>query len=187
MSLRKEREDVYISEADYLYEEHHVTEFRNEYIDGYVYAMVGESANHHHLSSNISASFHSHLKKSSCNAFQSGFKVKIGAKYFYPDVLVRCDKEDEYCTEKPTIVVEVLSPSTFKYDRMFKVDIYKKIPSLIECVIVEQNKCFIEVHQRIDENTWNYATYSFGDDVYFKSIGLTLSVEEIYTDVEMKS
>jgi len=182
MSLKKE--DVFISEADYLHEEHHITEFKNEYVDGYIYAMVGESANHHRLSGNLSTSFHTHLKELSCEVFQSGFKVKVGTRYFYPDVLVRCDNADEYYTEKPTIVIEVLSPSTFKYDRSFKVNAYKKIPSLVECVIIEQNKCFIEVHQRVDENTWGYAAYGPGDDVHFESIGLTLSVEEIYTDVD---
>lgn len=181
MSLKKE--DVHISEADYLHEEHRVTEFRNEYVDGEVYAMVGESANHHRLSVNIVTEFSYHLKDIPCDAFHSGFKVKIGTNYFYPDVLVRCDRDNDYYTEEPTIVVEVLSPSTFKYDRSFKVDVYKKISSLIECVIIEQDKCLIEVHQRVG-GIWNYAAYTSGDKIQFESIGLTLSVKEIYTDVD---
>lgn len=180
------KENVCVSEADYWHEEHYVTEFRNEYVDGRIYAMAGESANHNHLSGNMCRRFGNHLESSLCKAFFSGFKVKVGANYFYPDVLVFCDDEHEYYTDKPTIIVEVLSPSTFKYDRLFKVDAYKKIPSLIECIIVEQDKCLVEVYYR-RKDVWTHTVYGLGNDVHFKSIGLTLSVEEIYTNVEMKS
>lgn len=181
MLLRKE--DVRISEADYLHEEHYVAKFKNEYIDGQVYAMVGASDNHNYLTGNMFALIKSHLKGSPCNVFQSDFKVKVGAKYFYPDVLVRCDKQNKFYTEKPILIIEVLSPTTFKYDRSFKVDTYNQIPSLVEYVMVEQDKCLIEVHHRRDK-VWNCTVYGIGNDIHFNSIGLTLSVEEIYTDVD---
>lgn len=178
-------EDVLISEADYLTGEI-LTEFKNEYIDGHIYAMVGESVNHHRLSGSVYASFYNHLSESSCDVFHSGFKVRVGAKYFYPDVLVACDTEDDKYTENPTIIVEVLSPSTARYDRSFKLSTYKQIPSLIECVIIEQKKCLIEVHQRIDgTDTWSYAAYASGDNIHFKSIDLTLSVDAIFRNVNI--
>lgn len=181
MSLRKE--DTYISEADYLAGEL-CAEFKSEYIDGHIYAMVGASANHSYLAGNVFRFFGNHLENSPCNAFISDFKVKVGARYFYPDVLVRCDNEDEYYTEQPTIIIEVLSPSTRKHDRSFKLDTYKNIPSLIEYVMIEQDKCSIEVYQRTDAKLWNYTVYVFGDEIYFKSVGLTLSVEAIYKNVD---
>lgn len=180
MSLRKE--DVRISEDEYLRGEHHA-EFKSEYIDGYVYAMVGASANHNCLSVNIVTEFNRHLKGLPCNVFQSDFKVKVGAKYFYPDVLVRCDKKDKFYTEKPTIIVEVLSPSTVRYDRTVKLAAYKQIPSLVEYVMIEQDKCLVEVYHRMDE-IWSRTVYGIGNDIHFNSISLTLSVEDIYTDVD---
>jgi len=51
--------------------------------------------------------------------------------------------------------------------------------------MIEQNKCFIEIHQRVDD-TWNYAAYVSGEVVHFKSIDLTLSVDEIFKNVDRK-
>ena len=181
MSLKKT--DIFTSEAEYLHEEHHHAEFKNEYVDGQIYAMVGASANHNCLAGNLFALIKSHLKGSPCNVFQSDFKVKVGTKYFYPDVLVRCDKKAKFYTEEPTIIVEIISPSTAKYDRTFKTAVYQQIPSLIEYVIVEQDKCLVGVYHRRNK-VWNRTVYGLGNDVHFNSIGLTLSVEEIYTDVD---
>lgn len=191
-----EKEQVFLSEEDYLREEHH-SEFKNEYIDGQIYAMVGASANHNHLSSNMLAPIKNHLKNSTCNVLQSDFKVKIGTKFFYPDVLVRCDKDDDYYTEKPTLIIEVLSPATAKYDRSFKLATYIRIPSLVEYVMIEQSKCLVEVYQRqrmdeewdytaygLGDREWNYTAYGLGDDIHFRSINLTLSVKDIYESVD---
>lgn len=180
MPLNKEQ--IFISEKDYLREEHHA-EFKHEYVDGQVYAMVGASANHNHLSGNMLLNVKNHLKESPCDAFQSDFKVKAGTRFFYPDVVIRCDNDDDYYTEKPIMIVEILSSTTAKYDRSFKLLTYKRISSLIEYVMIEQDKCFVEVYQRAN-GIWDYTAYVLGDNVYFKSIGLTLSVETIYDDVD---
>lgn len=177
------KEGAFISEADYLEGELYA-EFRSEYIDGQIYAMVGVSKNHNDISLNLTMLIKSHLEGASCRVFHSTVKVKIGVKYFYPDVFVSCDDEDEYCTEQPTIIIEVLSPSTRNRDRTFKLDTYRQIPSLIEYVIIEQDKCFIEVHQRVS-GVWNYKTYTSGDDVHFSSIDLTLSVDAIFRNVNI--
>jgi len=93
MPIRKEQ--VFISEEDYLRGENCV-KFKNEYIDGQIYAMVGASANHNYLSLNVASRIRGHLKETPCDVFQSDFKVKAGGKYFYPDVLTRCDKNNDY-------------------------------------------------------------------------------------------
>lgn len=180
MPLKKEQ--VSISEGDYLRGEHHA-KFKHEYVDGQIYAMVGASANHNHLSLNVASRFKNHLRDSPCDVFQSDFKVKVGTRFFYPDVVIRCDNDDDYYTEKPIIIVEILSSTTAKYDRSFKLLNYKRIPSLIEYVMIEQGKCFVEVYRLIDE-VWDYTAYVLDDDVNFKSIGLTLSVETIYDNVD---
>lgn len=181
MPLRKEQ--ISISEGDYLRGEHHA-KFKHEYLDGQIYAMVGASANHNHLSLSVASRFKNHLRESPCDVFQSDFKVKAGTRFFYPDVVVRCDSDDDYYTEKPIIIVEVLSSTTAKYDRSFKLLTYKRIPSLIEYVMIEQGKCFVEVYRLVSDVCWDYTAYVLGDDIHFKSIGLTLSVEAIYDNVD---
>lgn len=176
------KEGTFISEADYLEGELYA-EFKSEYIDGHISAMVGASRKHNRISSNLVRFFGNHLEEIPCDVFQSDFKVKVGTNFFYPDVLVTCD-ENEYYTEKPTIIIEVLSPSTCNRDRSFKLNVYKQIPSLIEYVMIEQDKYFIEVHQRVS-GVWNYKTYTSGDDLHFSSIDLTLSVDAIFRNVNI--
>ena len=172
--------DILILEDDYLKGELE-SDVKHEYINGYVYAMAGAKEQHNRLTSTMSREFGIHLKGKPCDAYQSDFKVKIGTKYFYPDVVVKCDSEHDHedYTEHPVIIVEVTSESTRKFDRTYKLDFYKTIPSLQEYVIIEQHQAMVDVHKRVD-GCWACVKYMLGDSVYFESLGLTLTVEEIY-------
>ena len=91
-------------------------------------------------------------------------KVKTGKRFFYPDIVVACEKEkNDYYRNSPLIIVEVLSSSTRKKDHTLKRLSYQNLPSLQEYVLVEQDIVGIEV--------------------YFAAIDLYLSVEEIYARV----
>ena len=65
-------------------------EYKSEYMDGHVYAMSGAKANHNRIAGNIHAAFHAHLKGRPCQSYVSDMKVKVGSKFFYPDVMVDC-------------------------------------------------------------------------------------------------
>ena len=184
MQLRKKV--PYITEEDYLKGELE-SDIKYEYIDGKVYAMGGAKVNHNRLTSSLSGEFRNHIKSKPCDAFQSDFKVRVGTKYFYPDVVVKCDSEhdhDDY-TEHPIIIVEVASESTRKFDRTYKLGVYRTIPSLKEYVLVETDECLVDVYKR-EGSLWNCTTYILGDDIHFESIGLIMSVEEIYERVDNK-
>ncbi|MGN7612081.1 Uma2 family endonuclease [Magnetococcales bacterium HHB-1] len=173
-----------LTEEEYLEEEER-SDIKHEYIDGYVYAMVGATFKHNRLSSTLSREFGVHLKGKPCDSFQSDFKVKVGTKYFYPDIVVRCDDPEdnhELYTEKPIIIVEVLSRRTRKTDKTRKMFEYINIPTLEEYVLVEQDVVDVEVLRR--SNHWIPEHFYLGDNVIFESIGLTLSVEEIYERVD---
>lgn len=173
-----------ISEEEYL-EGELESEIKHEYIDGHVYAMAGAKKQHNRLTATISRKFGNVLESKPCDTYASDFKVKIGTKYFYPDVVVECDSEynNEDFTEYPIIIVEVTSETTRKFDRTYKLDVYRMIPSLQEYVIVEQHFVLVDVYKR-DGDSWNLRTYRLGDLVHFESIGLTLTVEEIYERVD---
>ena len=104
----------FISEQDYLDGEK-ISEIKHEYIDGEVYAMAGASKNHQRLVFNVCGELYRHLKNTPCEAFNSDIKLRAdkGGKYFYPDVMVVCnnDDNDDYYTESPRIIIEVLSNS----------------------------------------------------------------------------
>ncbi|MBF0099068.1 MAG: Uma2 family endonuclease [Magnetococcales bacterium] len=176
--------EVAISEEAYLRGEPG-SEIKHEYIDGHVYAMGGAGKQHNRLTATLGGEFRNHLKGKPCDAYQADFRVKVGAKYFYPDVVVECDSEygNEDYTETPIMLVEVTSDSTEKFDRTYKLEVYKTIPSLREYVIVAQNRARVDVYKR-DGLQWGLTTYRLGDTILFESIGLTLTVEEIYDRVD---
>jgi Uma2 family endonuclease len=177
----------YISEEQYL-EDEKTREIKHEYIDGEIYAMSGASLIHNLISGNIYTEFSLHLRGTRCNPFIADVKVKSStknsSKFFYPDVVVACDDENghDYYTEKPLIIVEVLSKSTRRFDKMMKFEAYKTIPTLQEYVLIEQDFAEVEVCRR--NNHWVSERYFLGDDVTFEPIGLTVSVEAIYRRVQ---
>ncbi len=173
-----------ISEKEYLEGELY-SGTKHEYIDGLVYAMSGAKANHNRISNNINRKFGNHLEGSPCEPFISDMKVKIDSKYFYPDVLVNCSdmKGGDTYVETPTIIVEILSKSTRKIDKTLKMISYLQIPTLQEYIMIEQDLVEIEVVRK--SNNWEPPEHFYlGDEVTFESIGLTLTVEEIYDRVD---
>ena len=172
----------FISEAEYLAGEK-IADIKHEYIDGEVFAMAGASASHNRISLNVARKFGNHLEGKPCQPYISDMKVKVGTKYFYPDVLVDCSglNDDSHVTQSPTLIVEVLSKSTRRTDETIKRIAYTQINTLLEYVLIEQDFVDIEVIRR--RNGWQSEHFYLGDSVTFEAIGLTLMVEEIYDRV----
>ncbi len=171
-----------ISEADYLQGEL-LAETKHEYIDGQVHAMAGASENHNLLSVNMASELKSRLKGTPCRTFIADMKVKVGGNFFYPDVMVVCqeDNDNEYYKTAPVIIVEVLSKSTRRFDQTDKRLRCQRIPSLEEYVLIEQDKGEIQVFSKKDQ--WQSFYYYLGDDITFYSLGITVRVEDIYYQV----
>jgi len=172
-----------ISVENYLTDEL-ARDIKHELVDGAIYAMAGASANHERITNNVARKFGNHLEGTPCEPFTSDMKVKVGSRFFYPDVLVDCsfDESQPYYTESPVIIVEVLSKSTRRMDETTKLMSYINIPSLQEYVLIEQDFVDTEVLRRSEG--WHPRHYFLGDQVNFESINLTLSVEEIYSRVK---
>jgi len=178
--------DDFISETDYLAGEK-ISEIKYEYIDGQVYAMAGASKNHSLISNNIARELANRLKqkKSSCKTLSSDIKVKIAeptTRFYYPDVLIECaDSGDDYYSDHPILIVEVLSKSTRKMDRTIKLQDYIGIVSLQEYVLIEQDFCEIQVMRR--HQPWQPDSYYLGDEIHFSSLNISVSVADIYYQV----
>lgn len=171
-----------ISVSDYLQGEQ-LSTIKHEYIDGDVYAMAGASRNHNLLVSNLVRISGNHLQASPCSTFSSDLKVKADGNFFYPDLMVVCndDQGDDYYTEQPSIIVEVLSKATRRLDKTTKLAAYKTLTSLQEYVLIEQDCVDVEVFRR--SANWLSEHYFLGDDVTLESIGLTVPVSDIYQRV----
>ena len=175
----------YISEQEYLDGEKR-REIKHEYFDGEIFAMSGASSNHQRLISRVVQKISNHLEDTPCEVFSSDMKVRIdeGNKYFYPDVVVACEKEngDSYFINSPRLIVEVLSKSTRKFDKDLKRKIYQTIPTLEEYVLIEQDHVEIEVCRK--SGNWQPNYYFIDDEITFESLNLTLPVLDIYKRVD---
>jgi Uma2 family endonuclease len=176
--------DQHISIKAYL-EGELVSEDKHEYVDGCVYAMAGTSKNHEKLVSNLVKTLGNHLENMPCDVFGSNIKVHVSqTRFYYPDVMVVCsdDEGDEYYTEKPILIVEILSKSTRRKDHTEKRFAYQQVKTLQEYILIEQDTVHIEVSRR--SLTWASEHYFLEDDVFFESLDLKVPVVDIYRRVD---
>lgn len=164
------------------------SDIKYEYADGQMYAMAGASLKHNIITANIFGLLWNHLKNQSCFPLSSDMLLETSStQYRYPDVMVICDNDssdDDYIRKNPLIIIEVLSKSTRKKDKVEKRQEYLALPSLQEYVLIEQNFTEIDVQRRSE--SWRSSYYYLGDEITFESVDVTLSVEDIYQRVENK-
>lgn len=171
---------------EYLREEHKELQ-KHEWIDGEVYAMAGGTLEHARLQVAISRVLGNALVGRPCVVFSSDARVRSRATNIatYPDVTVVCgkietDPEDAEAVINPTLIVEVLSPTTEAYDRGLKAERYRQIPSLREYVLVSQTDSHIEVFRRGEGGHWTFFEARAGASLTLESIGCTIAVDEVY-------
>ncbi len=170
-----------MSVADYLAFEQE-SEVHHELVDGYLYAMTGASDRHEEIAANLLAALHGHLQGSGCRVYGSNLKIRAGNDFLYPDLFVRCavERGDPYFKTDPTLVVEVLSPSTQRYDRGDKRMAYQSLSTLKEFVLVAQDEPRIEIHRRTS-NGWEREVHRGLNGILpLRSVGLQLALSLIY-------
>lgn len=161
---------------------------RHEYIGGRIHAMAGGSEQHNLISGNLLAAFHAHLRGGPCKAYMADFKVRLQINrediFYYPDVMVGCRRDgvEQYYLRNPTLIIEVLSPSTEAIDRREKLLNYPQISSLEEYAIIAQDTREVTLHRRAE--SWSPQLLTSADAVVeFRSIELSLPLARIYEGV----
>ncbi len=182
------KNNFYISPEEYL-EGERVSPIKHEYRRGHVYAMTGAKKPHIVISVNLASLLNNHLRESSCLVLSSDIKVQLEEAncYYYPDVAVTCDERDTSSTEDfilyPSLIIEVLSPSTASFDRGDKFVDYQTASSLQEYVLITQSEIKIECFRLNAEGNWVSQTYREGDTVEFVSANFSCAISEIYQKV----
>ncbi|HEX2076580.1 MAG TPA: Uma2 family endonuclease, partial [Longimicrobium sp.] len=175
---------------EYLALERHA-EFKSEYLNGRIIAMTGGSPEHADIVLNIGSELRSRLRPRGCRVFVNDVRVKIASAsgYVYPDVVALCDKARFLDTKprtllNPSLVIEVLSNRTESYDRGEKFEAYRMIDTLAEYVLVNSRRVSVERYVR-QGDFWVFSAETELDaEVRFSSVGCSLSLREIYADVE---
>jgi Uma2 family endonuclease len=184
---------THLTPEEYLAFERKATT-KHEYLNGQIVAMSGASFAHNFLTMNTANQLYNQLIGGECQVATSDMRVKVTQidSYFYPDVVVVCGEpraeDDTFDTLlNPTVVVEVLSPSTEVYDKGEKFEHYQQIASLKEYVLISQDKIRVE-HYRRQETEWLQTEFQGLEDVlYLLSIGCELRLQDIYRRVEVAS
>jgi Uma2 family endonuclease len=158
-----------------------------EFLDGYVYAMAGESDSHNDIVGNIVEALRARTRAKGCRFRQLSYRVRIEDynRYYYPDIAISCsDEPDPYEFHSPCFVLEVLSPSTADKDRREKREGYMKIPSLKTYVIVSQAEKRLEVYER-QKASWTLTEIINDGEFEVACIGEKLSLDQIYVGLDI--
>lgn len=173
-----------ITAAEYLEGELR-SEVRHEFVDGRVYAISGASRRHNEICLDLAANLQAHLRGGPCRTYIEAVKVQIaddiGEAYYYPDVFVACEPNDDdsHVVQHPKLIIEVLSESTARIDRSDKLTNYKRIPSVEEIVLIEQDWPEILVFRRSEK--WKRNLYTqFETIVRLDSIGYAAPLASFY-------
>ncbi|GER87043.1 hypothetical protein KDW_12050 [Dictyobacter vulcani] len=166
-------------------------ERKYEYVDGYIRMMTGGSPAHGQIAANLSYLFVSALRSSDCNVYSSDVAVQLtDDKCYYPDISVSCDPFDwtrKKALEAPSVVVEVLSPTTERIDKIEKLQVYQYYPTIQEILFVDSRKCYVEHHHRVSVSQWAVSLYRDRNDVVeLASIETRFSLREIYAKVYLE-
>jgi Uma2 family endonuclease len=179
-----------LTEEEYLAIER-AAEFRSEFVDGEMFAMAGASTSHLRLQQNLAGELYACFRGNRCEAFGSDCRIRVsGQAYVYADVAVACgpvmagDQTDNLTN--PVAIFEVLSPSTEKYDRGLKFQLYRTIDSLKDYVLVNQEQVRIEQFTRRPDGTWTLHDYQGSDaELKIDSIGVAIPLRRIYDRVSI--
>lgn len=179
---------------EYL-EREEVSASRHEFYRGEIFAMSGGSLEHGMIGDNIGRVLFSLLRDRGCRPHGSSQRVFIpGVElHTYPDVSVVCgdpkmSEIDPYAITNPLAIVEVLSTSTEKYDRGKKFELYRRIESLREYLLVDQFEPRIECFSRGSEGLWKIdAVEGLDASLILPVLGCTLLLRDVYLDVKFVS
>lgn len=180
------------TKADYM-EMEEVSLEKNQYYQGEIFAMAGASIHHNEIVMNTSFEISSYLKGKKCRIYPSDLRIQINANSLitYPDLSIFCDDiltDDTYKENalNPTVIIEVLSPSTQNYDRSEKFKLYRAIESLQEYVLISSTEYMVELYTKQPDGKWLYQTYnSKVDNVTISAINFTLPLTAFYNNVAL--
>ncbi len=179
----------FLSVAEYLDGEESSL-IRHEYVGGAIYAMAGVTREHHRIAGNLFAALHAHIGKGPCQVAISDMKLHVVSKqseaFYYPDVMVTCDHRDtnRLANRFPKLIVEVLSDSTERTDRVEKFNSYVQIETLEEYILVAQDRAELSIYRR--SNNWKAEiVLGLGSKINLESMKLTLPLADLYQGVSI--
>jgi phenylacetic acid degradation protein/carnitine operon protein CaiE len=176
----------HFSIQDYLYLEEGSNN-KHEYYEGTIFAMAGAKPEHNKIVFNVTRSMILQMQGKSCDVLGSDQRVHVPANSFftYPDLTIVCDQPtfytDKMSLTNPSVIIEVLSPTTKDYDRTTKFRLYQDVPTFQEYILIDSRSVLVEHHYKNANGEWICQTWDqFTDHLAIKIAGVTLLLSDIY-------
>ena len=168
---------------------------KHEYFQGEVFAMSGATFNYNLIFSNVFGPLFFKLTGSKCIPFGSDMRMNIpeNTLFTYPDISIYCNEikhlsEDESTILQPTVIIEILSPSTKNYDKGKKFNLYKDISSLKEYIMIDSESVLVEAYYINEEQNWALNKHEdLSDTLNLVSIGFGVALADIYNHVSFNA
>ncbi len=182
-----------LTSAEYLCRERRAT-VKHDYHDGVIVATDGASRKHNLIVGDTNASLIAQLRSRPCETYTGDMRVAIPARniYTYPDLVGVCEEPQFEDTEvdtllNPALIIEVLSPSTERYDRTGKFALYRSLPSLHEYLLIAQDEYRIDYYRRTADGLWFIGEAQGHESGLTLAIGegCTLALAEVYARVPL--
>jgi Uma2 family endonuclease len=180
-----------LTEMEYLAIER-AAEIKSEFFDGEMFAMSGGTPQHSLIATNAGRELGNRLKNGQCVVYNTDLRIKVEASglFTYPDLSVVCGplkfaKGTDDTVVNPTLIVEVLSASTERYDRGRKFEHYRLIADLKEYLLVSQEEPRIEQFVRQPDGRWLLGeAVGLNSTLELPSLLITISLAEVFSKVQ---
>ena len=170
-------------------------EYKHEYANGEIFAMSGASRRHVTINDSLTVLLRTQLRGKQFRPYSSNLRLWIPPSdlYTYPDLMVVCGDEqlgpgDPDSIVNPTVIFEVLSPSTESYDRGKKFHHYLQVPSLQDYVLIAHDEVQVEHYIIKAPQCATYRSLTdLNDTLDLVSINCSLPLREIYEGIQLAS
>lgn len=165
---------------------------KHEYFKGEIFAMSGASFRHNKIITNLNRAILPYIGSGDCEMFGSDLRVHIpeNSLFTYPDSIIICG-EPEFLDEhfdtvtNPSVIIQILSPSTKNYDRGTKFTLYRSIPSLKEYILIDSESVCIEIFSQSQLKTWSLEEFKSVDDSFsIKAVSIDIRISRIYSGLQ---
>jgi Uma2 family endonuclease len=161
---------------------------RHEYVAGEVYAMTGASTRHNLITLNIVSHLRDAARARGCRVFATDVKLRLADdRIYYPDVMVACGAAThvEMIVEAPSLIAEVTSRATRATDRREKLDAYRRMPSLLLYLIVDQRRRHVLVYRRAADGGWERNEVEADGQIPIAFLDARITLDQIYYDLTL--
>lgn len=185
-------EKKYYTPEEY-FELEETAEYKSEYHDGEIIPMTGGTDAHNTIALNFCRSFPRTIDNQSYKLYLADMRLSIPEykRYTYPDIMIIKGKpifeRNQTIVTNPLVIVEVLSKSTYNYDKTKKFKYYRSLPSLEEYILIDQYHYSVEKYVKQTNEQWFYHYFDGQEAILtLDSVDFQISFSKLYEEVDIE-